>query len=267
MALASQKDFSTQINSFIERSKRLGIVNFVHDITFGKGEISMLMNDNLMSNFFINHQVPVAFTNDSGRTLKDGLYINQTLSLQSKEHSILIANFFRAAKKFGLNYGNQVFHVAVNEGGVQHLYSLFFNLPQQEFLHSVINNGALIKDLLSQYQLQFNDLIQEVKKEEYRTVLPTSENIYQPLAKSQYDLATELSLTHIRTGFQINLSPQRSQCLYYLCTGESAKGIAKIMNLSPKTIEYYLGLLRKELGCKTSKELVASYYYQVNFAF
>lgn len=257
------KESTKHINAFIASSSNLSLVNFTHDITFGKGEISMLMNNSLMPDFFINHKVPVAFTDDSGRTLRDGLYVAQTFGTKSKEHTFLIQRFFSAANNLGLNYGNQVLHVSVCEENIQHLYSLFFSLPQHQFLHEIINNGYLIKDLLSQYQLQNSDLIKEMKKNENRYILPTSETLSNSLAINQQKSSTGISLIHSKTKLLINLPHQRSQCLHHLLTGKSTKDIARAMSLSPKTIDYYLELLRKELGCKTSKELVSSYYQQV----
>ncbi|MGQ3887783.1 LuxR C-terminal-related transcriptional regulator [Legionella sp. CNM-1927-20] len=49
---------------------------------------------------------------------------------------------------------------------------------------------------------------------------------------------------------------QQRKCLKYLIQGLSAKEIAKKMNLSHRTIEYYLQILRKKLACRNKAELI-----------
>lgn len=52
---------------------------------------------------------------------------------------------------------------------------------------------------------------------------------------------------------------EKTKYLKHLAQGKTTKQIAIIMNLSPRTIEYYCEMLRKELGCASSKELIVHY--------
>jgi DNA-binding CsgD family transcriptional regulator len=55
---------------------------------------------------------------------------------------------------------------------------------------------------------------------------------------------------------QDKLSSRQSECLHYLVRGMTAKQIAQTLNLSHRTVEFYLDNLKVKLQCKTKAELV-----------
>lgn len=60
----------------------------------------------------------------------------------------------------------------------------------------------------------------------------------------------------------LTLAPQQSKCLLLLAKGLSCKEIALQLNLSYRTVEFYLRNLRKSLGYRNSKEMIAAYFSQ-----
>ncbi len=56
---------------------------------------------------------------------------------------------------------------------------------------------------------------------------------------------------------QIDLTDRQIDCIRNLIKGMTMKKIAKIMNLSPKTIEHYFQIIRKKLNCRSRSELIA----------
>ena len=54
----------------------------------------------------------------------------------------------------------------------------------------------------------------------------------------------------------IRLSKRQSQCLYYVLRGKSAAAIAKILGLSPKTVEYYIDEIKNKMRCQNKSELI-----------
>lgn len=54
----------------------------------------------------------------------------------------------------------------------------------------------------------------------------------------------------------LNLSPREQEILFYLIRGKTAKSTAKLLNLSPRTVETYLQHLKTKLGCRTKSELI-----------
>ncbi|HVT63174.1 MAG TPA: helix-turn-helix transcriptional regulator [Legionellaceae bacterium] len=254
-------DVSRYIRDFCYSLKNTGVINFVHDITFGHGEITMLMADSQMFQFYFDNKVPVFCTNESGRYLSEGMYINRILKNQYRDYAVLISVLRTTAKKFGLNYGKNSLHYVVNEADCQHLYSLFFEWSDDDFLHFVINNGALIQDMVQHYNYTAKDIILEAKALDSRIILPCATD-YTSSDINQLAI-NHLCLIHKKNGLLIHLSPQRSQCMLHLLDGKSTKEIAQAMRLTPKTVDHYLEILRKELGCSSSKDLILSYIDQL----
>lgn len=62
------------------------------------------------------------------------------------------------------------------------------------------------------------------------------------------------------TDIASSITAQQLKCLSLLASGKSAKEIARILNLSPRTVDHYLQHLRNRLKCKNSKELISLYY-------
>lgn len=58
------------------------------------------------------------------------------------------------------------------------------------------------------------------------------------------------------------LSERESLCIYHLCKGFTMKETAKIIGLSPKTVETYIGRAKQKFHCKNKAELIAAYLRQ-----
>src|SRR6185437_13155826 len=52
-----------------------GLQEFHHDITFKKGEISMLSSNPAVFKYWYNHRLPAIKTDENGRNLKAGIYL------------------------------------------------------------------------------------------------------------------------------------------------------------------------------------------------
>ena len=92
-----------------------------------------------------------------------------------------------------------------------------------------------------------------------------SKNIIHDLER--VDNTKQILVFHRNTGLPIQLSSQRSKCLLYLMQGQSTKEIAFAMGLSSRTVDYYFNILRNQLGCRSSKELICSYGNQLHYSF
>lgn len=76
--------------------------------------------------------------------------------------------------------------------------------------------------------------------------------------KTQENIIDELSKKLIcKTPSLIRLSKQQAQCLYYTLHGKSAKSIAAIMQLSQRTVEEYIEIIKKKLNCAKKSELMS----------
>ena len=54
----------------------------------------------------------------------------------------------------------------------------------------------------------------------------------------------------------IYFSRREAECMAHLLRGKSAGGVAKILNLSPRTIEFYIKNMKNKLDCQSKFELI-----------
>ncbi len=59
-----------------------------------------------------------------------------------------------------------------------------------------------------------------------------------------------------RSYFDLSLPPRQSECLFFLLRGKSIKTIARILDLSPRTVESYIESIKIRLDCRTKAELI-----------
>lgn len=99
-------------------------------------------------------------------------------------------------------------------------------------------------------------------------------NFYQPLTIpinllentlliskiEQFLLETQLlNITLTGKKGEIKLTRRETECLYYLSQGKSMKEIGRTLDLSPKTIEFYLRNIKDKSGYPTRSELLTQY--------
>ncbi len=72
----------------------------------------------------------------------------------------------------------------------------------------------------------------------------------------------DMVLFHKLLGTAVYLPHQQAICLKLLAQGKSSKEIASLMNISHRTMEGYIAKTIDELGCLSSKELIALYHEQ-----
>jgi DNA-binding CsgD family transcriptional regulator len=262
--------FSLTATKFIQETckplQRNALTNFMHDITFTKGQISMLVSDERVFLFYYNNKIPTLCTDDSGRTLDAGIYLNKTLENTRKDCSVLMPLLVKVGKQFGQNYGKNSLHIVTRENDCQHLYSLFFDLEENDFLHWVVNNGSFIEDFIHAYNVAAKDIVLEAKADENRIILPTFSQFASSMQLDDKSLSKNmpsLKVIHKSLHQPVHLSHQQAKCLLLAVKGNSVKKIALEMQLSHRTVEHYLEKIRRLLGCSSIKELIVSYGEQL----
>ena len=53
---------------------------------------------------------------------------------------------------------------------------------------------------------------------------------------------------------------REAECMVLLLKGKTISGVAKILKLSPRTVEYYIKNMKSKLGCRTKYELIDLVY-------
>lgn len=241
--------------------QRLGIVNFSHDMTFPKGELAMLTTDANIFRLYFKERIPAVCTDENGRTLKPGVYLRQSLMKAHPDCSILLPKILPKFK------AESMLLIAENDVDCQHFYTILSLQQEAEFLQNVVNNIHYIKNFLVRYRRQAQEVILEAKRPSNRIVLPLSKHLILPNSfKQQSETNPQESscIFHKTTKLPVHLSPQQNRCFLLLMEGKSAKQIAGVMELSPRTVEHYLERLRELLDCHSNRELLASYSHCLN---
>lgn len=265
--------FSVAVSQFIrevcEPHKSIGMTNFLHDVTFDQGQISMMLSDHNITTHYQKHNIPTWGTDESGRALPDGIYLNKTLESTRKDCAILMPRLKKIGEKFNQNYGKNSLHIIAHDNDCQHLYALFFDLDENDFLQWVINNGEYLKDFIANYKNKSKDIILEAKADENRIVLPTTINFLESknLKSVKEGILQKTSFTILHKDLQVpvHLPKQQGRCLLMMAQGKTAKEIAQELQISFRTVEYYFDKTRKQLGCETNKKLIAEYGEQLFF--
>ena len=52
------------------------------------------------------------------------------------------------------------------------------------------------------------------------------------------------------------ISSREGECLFYLMRGKSARETGALLNLSQRTVEYYLDSLKDKLNCRKKSEMI-----------
>lgn len=100
----------------------------------------------------------------------------------------------------------------------------------------------------------WESLVKEVTQGEYR--LKKTENYqgvdYQiPIERrsNKYNLGEPLT--------SIYFTQREAECVIELLQGKTMVQTGEILNLSPRTVEYYLGKIKQKLGCRKKKDIIS----------
>ena len=146
----------------------------------------------------------------------------------------------------------------------------FYSMPDNNAIHHFyINQKYLLEKLREYFLIQAADLIEETEQERILLAQPlyskrsTKVSSFKANHSVPQASGKRILVFNRKTRLPIYLAPQRGLCLLLLVQRKSTKKIADSMSLSVRTVEYYLNILRNELGCCSSKELIASYQYRL----
>lgn len=90
---------------------------------------------------------------------------------------------------------------------------------------------------------------QAILEQEFRTLSNTPQKFSSPEINSRNSLGPEKEA--------IPLSKRQAQCLAYLKDGMTTKKMARLLNISPRTVEIHLQILLKKFSCHNRIELLS----------
>lgn len=135
----------------------------------------------------------------------------------------------------------------------------FFSTTPQNF--SIVNFYINNLDILENFIVHF--------KEKSKKILNTAKNnkIILPVNNANIEIIDKsiLEKKNKQNNTSFNLSKRQSECLKFLLDGKSAKQTAAILNLSTRTVEFYIHNLKEKMQCRTKTELLGKIIREYDF--
>lgn len=171
-----------------------------------------------------------------------------------------IQQFVTASQVFNMHYPlvivnkfesyYEYFHLATHKNNSK-IYDFYFNNPD------------IIQQITKYFKKQAAHLIESSHKN--RVLLPAEFiNSFDILDNNPSSPTTEKTLSFSTTFNNVNvnqnrntkiLSPRQHLCASLYIKGYSAKQIAQELNLSYRTVEYYISVIKRKLYCHTKEDL------------
>lgn len=267
------------------KSGKPQLEQFYYDVEYVKKIVEPMQRVDIIGAFYHRIYPDGSTVNVTSCAKWTVLYFEKLLNRQYKHEDILNQCFGKAGiNLWALNKDNQVWKDAsefeygngislINDcDGFRECMGFYSNVSNKSINTFYINNLNTLKKLGQYFILQSKNIFERAEKKQteesclaYQKQCSVSDTLrfINQTDRRSVNFKEPALLFNQKTCLPMYLSPQRSLCLKLLIEGKSAKKIADIMKLSVRTVEYYLGLLRQELGCKTSKELISKYSDQL----
>jgi len=111
----------------------------------------------------------------------------------------------------------------------------------------------------------WNDVVQEVmrRKADGKTkgLLSDGEKIITNKVKNNVIGCRALAVYDLGTKYgDLYFTKREAECMLWLLRGKTIGGVALVLKLSPRTVEYYIKNMKNKLGCRTKFELIDLIY-------
>ena len=112
--------------------------------------------------------------------------------------------------------------------------------------------------------MPWNDIINEiaVRKNNGQHLGLLNSNTYTDPIKSKQNTPPKTFASYkLGSNYgNIYFTKREAQCMVFVLKGKTINGVARALNLSPRTVEYYLKNMKIKLGCRTKSELIELVY-------
>jgi DNA-binding CsgD family transcriptional regulator len=200
-------------------------------------------------------------------------FLKQKYAIPSWNHYKKSGYFLWCGNQALLTYDEQVHHASkffdINNGVtiIKHnssyydMYNFATSANNSGVINFYLNNFDLLENFILYYKEKAGKLIDISSKN--KLILPVRpDNIAKNIDAeiSNYYLHTNIfskiqQLNICKSNFKI--SHREQQTLFYLLRGKTAKEIGCILNISPKTVEYYIENLKNKFNCHSRSELIS----------
>ncbi|MFI0478301.1 MAG: helix-turn-helix transcriptional regulator [Candidatus Rhabdochlamydia sp.] len=133
-------------------------------------------------------------------------------------------------------------------------WSFGTNRENQDITYYYLNNLSVFIDFINFFKTKTKDHIGFDKSE----LIISGYNLppYNPSSERSIKEIKKLFISRTTSQDKRYLTPREIEALRYLAQGKLIKETASIMNITPKTLEYYLSRARKRLDCNSKSTLI-----------
>jgi DNA-binding CsgD family transcriptional regulator len=234
MASTKKKNEIITLNGDINLTVLEQLVYFIPGIVCWKNKEGEYLGCNETMAAILNLNSPDDIV---GKTLYEIMPKKYAKPLLRNDHEVISANSEKIVEEVSFDiHGNETNYLARKvplrnkEGGVIGLLALSLPIAEQE----KIEKGLKLE--------------QPVLSNDHKNTT-TVGKLLETFDLKRYYLAGEYE--------GIYLTKREAQCINYLAKGNTAKQMGKILNLSPRTIEFYIENAKHKLNCHTQTELIA----------
>lgn len=157
-------------------------------------------------------------------------------------------------------YRHRLYLIVKSPGFVE---SLGFNTQNNDVLNTYMNQVSLLERFYEYFCREAKDLITAMDAHSVPFDISMDGCFTPPEERQMVEYRRFLqSFTHQKSVYlnqgnkQYAISPREFECLYWCAKDKTAKQIAQIIKVSPRTIETYLINLKNKLNCDTKIELI-----------
>lgn len=130
----------------------------------------------------------------------------------------------------------------------------------------LLKYSHIIKDFIIYFNHQFDNIINNNHSEKLAVyndglILPDIYHFHEQ-SKKLRDLQEKISLYNLRiriNGRDLKLSKREVECLNLLANGNNTKEVARILSISPRTVETYIHAIKSKSGLRFKNALIDSW--------
>ena len=170
-------------------------------------------------------------------------------------------NFNEVLEKFGLWHGLSIY-IRYSE------YTeawCFATISENHLIHDLyLNHTDALKHFILYFKSKASDLLDHSNKNKLLTTQAKSFEIIRkkPLEERVNNFFESTKIKTILLGDSASaprLSCREAECIQYLSHGKATKEIARLLKISPRTVETYIDSLKKKVGCTMKNDLITHF--------
>lgn len=189
---------------------------------------------------------------------KDLKHEQQAIILQSKPR-YAFWNAYKSDNVFSSIYDFGVWNGLIVYQGNE-IFSFGAKKENTEIFNLYINNLRLIEHFILYFKNKMSDIIcptyykDSIIVSNHRKLIIPSE---QPEEK-YHTFMNQTALTKYlwNNNPNVSLSKKQAKCLFYLSNGRSAKEVGNLLQVSSRTVEKYIEIMKHKLDCGSTSKLI-----------